>query len=72
MQGKGLKEILKSIGTVLGPIAKELGPIVIKELIIPFIKKKLAGGALKLPGQGLSLAGAGKKSRAKRIKNKKK
>lgn len=51
-RGEGLGDILKSIGRVLGPISKEVGPTVLKELIVPLIKKKISGGALKLAGQG--------------------
>lgn len=59
MKGQGIMDILKSIGSVLGPIVKEIGPTVLKELIIPFIKKKMAGGGLTLPGSGLTLPGSG-------------
>ena len=72
MKGEGFMDILKSIGGVLGPIAKELGPTVLKEFILPFIKKKMgngltpAGGALRLAGQ----RGRGKKKvgRPKKVK----
>ena len=61
MKGKGVSDILKTIGSVLGPIAKELGPVVMKELVLPFIKKRIEssrkGNGLKLSGQGLGLAG---------------
>jgi hypothetical protein len=57
MRGEGITEILKSIGDVLGPIAKELGPTVMKEFIIPFIKKKIEGKGLNPAGMGLSPAG---------------
>ena len=40
MRGEGLKSIMKSIGSVLGGVAKEVGPTVLKELIIPYIKHK--------------------------------
>jgi hypothetical protein len=59
MRGEGITEILKSIGDVLGPIAKELGPTVMKEFIIPFIKKKIEGKGLNPAGMGLSPAGKG-------------
>lgn len=39
MKGQGIMSILKSIGSVLGPIVKEVGPTVLKELVVPFIKK---------------------------------
>ena len=61
MQGEGIMSILKSIGKVLGPVAKEIGPVVLKEFIVPFIKKKIAGKGLSPAGSGLKLAGQGKK-----------
>ena len=69
MRGEGFKDILKSIGKVIGPIAKEVGPVVLKEFILPFVKKKIAGNGLTLPGGGLRLAGQrgqGKKRQAKK------
>ena len=57
MRGEGFMDILKSIGGVLGPIAKEIGPTVLKEFILPFIKKKMDGKGYH--GMGLSPAGAG-------------
>jgi len=59
MKGEGIKDILKSISSVLGPVAKELGPVVMKEFLLPFLKKKMEGGAL-------SLAGGAKKPKKKR------
>jgi len=56
MQGQGFKDILKSVSSVLGPIAKEVGPVVLKELVVPFLKNK-AGLGLRLPGGALRLAG---------------
>jgi hypothetical protein len=57
MKGQGIGSILKSIGKFLGPIVKELGPTVLKELVIPFIKTKIGGGGIHLPGGSLRLAG---------------
>jgi hypothetical protein len=67
MKGDGIKTILKKVGAVLGPIAKTVGPIVLKEFLIPFMIKKAksyagmgmhnAGGALKLAGQGDCVTG---------------
>lgn len=68
MRGEGLFDIIKSAGKFLvkelGPIAREVGPTVLKELVIPLLKQKIvgsglktAGGGLKLPGRGLRLAG---------------
>jgi len=56
MKGDGIKDIMKTLVEVLGPIARELGPVVMKEIIIPYLKKQ-AG----LSGKGLRLAGQGKK-----------
>ncbi len=57
MRGDGFMDILKSVGSVLGPIARELGPTVLKEFVLPFVKKKLGGKGLSPPGAGLRLAG---------------
>lgn len=66
MRGDGIMDILKSVGKVLGPIAKEVGPVVLKEFILPFLKTKMegkgvspAGGSLKLAGQGRLVKGSG-------------
>jgi len=60
-RGEGIMDIFKSIAKALGPIAKEIGPVVLKELIMPFLKQK-AG----IKGKGLKLAGAGKKKASKK------
>ena len=63
MRGDGIGSILKSIGKTLGPIAKEIGPTVLKEFVLPMVKKKMgmglstSGGSLRLAGQ----RGRGKK-----------
>jgi len=44
MQGEGLGSIFRKISRFLGPIVTKLGPTVLKELLIPLVKKKLAGG----------------------------
>ena len=58
MGGTGILDILKSAGKFLvdnlGPIAKEVGPVVLKELVVPLLKNKV--------GLGLSLAGGRKGS----------
>jgi len=55
---------------ILGPIASVVGPMVLKEFILPFLKKKFGGsgyynakkGAVMKPmGNGLGLAGKGLK-----------
>ena len=48
--GKGISDILKSIGNVLGPIVKTLGPTVLKIFIVPFLEKKMRGDGLRLAG----------------------
>ena len=63
MRGDGIKDIFKSIGKVLGPIAKEIGPTVLKEIVIPLLKKKIDGKGISLPGGTLRLAGQGRKKR---------
>lgn len=80
MKGEGLADIMKSIGKVLGPVAKELGPTVLKEIIVPFLKKKIverfadnpAGSGLNPAGGTLKLAGQGKKKAKKKVKKAKK
>ena len=62
MRGEGVKEIVKSVGKALGSIGKEIGPVVLKELIIPLLLakgKKTLGMGLKLSGSGLTLPGSG-------------
>lgn len=57
MKGNGMMDILKSVVKVLGPVAKEVGPKVLKDIVIPFainkIKQKIEGSS----GDGLRLAG---------------
>lgn len=68
--GSGVMDILKSVSNFLGPIISQVGPTVLKEFIIPFIKK-MSGGGTELAGSsgqgicdsscgsGLKLAGQG-------------
>jgi hypothetical protein len=60
-KGQGLMDIVKSVGKVLGPIAREVGPTILKELVIPFVKQKagIKGKGATLPGGGVKLAGKG-------------
>lgn len=63
--GDGIKDILKKVGDFLGPIAKDVGPKILKEFIIPLLLKKAKehyGVGLSLAGSGLSPAGQGKKT----------
>ena len=55
-QGEGFKDILKKARSILGPIASEIGPVVMRELIMPMLMKKLG------------LKGEGKKKRKNAIK----
>jgi hypothetical protein len=66
MQGEGFMDIVRKAGKFLGPIAKVIGPVVLKEIIIPLIKQKMGGNGVGLPGSGLKLAGKGKKKKAKK------
>ena len=65
--GGSFMDSLKSFGSkaasFLGPIAKEFGPIVLKEFVLPMLKKKFAGSGLNLSGTGLKLAGQGRKKK---------
>ena len=73
MRGEGIAEILQSVGSVLGPIIKEVGPTILKEFVAPFIMKKIKqkiseskkGDGLKIPGSGLRLAGQRGKGKKK-------
>jgi len=53
MKGDGLMDIIKKVGKSLGAVGKEIGPIVLKEIVAPLIVKKYAGKGLTLPGGGL-------------------
>ena len=71
--GEGWWDSIKSFGMkalpilkeVAGPIATFVGPIILKEFLLPMLKAKFGGGGLKLSGQGkkkgsgLGLAGQG-------------
>ena len=50
-RGDGLKAIFAKIKSALGPLAKEFGPQIVKEIAIPMLKKKLVGKGLYLAGQ---------------------
>jgi hypothetical protein len=61
--GAGFFDVLKSagnwLGKTLGPIARQIGPVVLKELVVPMISKKLGMGKPKKAGSGLRPMGAG-------------
>lgn len=77
MRGEGIKEASAKVKKVLGSLAKEFGPLILRELVLPLLKqqiaKRIGGTGLKLAGQGLSLAGQGShpKKKRKAIKKKK-
>lgn len=60
MEGKGVKEIAKKVQGYLTPVVKEISPIIVRELIVPYIIKE-GKEYLGLNGKGLSLAGQGKR-----------
>lgn len=66
--GGGIKSVLHNIADTLKPIVKVVGMTVLKEVLIPAVKakvmgegkkrkvkKKVAGGALRLAGKGISI-----------------
>lgn len=69
MSGSGIGDILKSVARFLGPIAKEVGTVALKEFVMPLMKKKATDVASNLrkkyTGSGLKLAGQGRKRRKK-------
>lgn len=54
-----VKAFFKKAGTTLAPILKEIGPTVLKEIVVPLVKSKMGSG-MSLAGSGLKLAGQGK------------
>ena len=60
MSGHGITDIVKKVSDFLGPIVKTVGPTVLKEFIVPYIQKKMAGNGMSPAGNGLKLAGQGK------------
>lgn len=57
-KGTGIMSILKSVVKFLGPIGKDLGKTVLKEIVLPFVVKKVKSKA----GLGLSVAGGRRKT----------
>jgi hypothetical protein len=73
MKGEGIKNIVDSVKKLLSSLNVKFGSTVLKEFILPFIKSKISGGALKLPGGALRLSGgslrlAGQRGKGKRVK----
>lgn len=52
MRGDGILDIIKKVGKALGAVGKELGPTVLKEIVVPLVLKKYGGSGLTLPGRG--------------------
>jgi hypothetical protein len=68
MRGDGLKKTMGEVGKVLGHIAKEVGPVVLKEIVVPLLKEKYlksgsgtepSGGSDSLTGTGTKPSGGG-------------
>jgi len=74
MRGQGMAEIITSVTSYLGPIAKQVGPVVVKEFIIPYVLQKIERRLEKFinnqnqNGSGLRLAG--QRGRGRRRKKK--
>jgi hypothetical protein len=72
MQGAGFMDFIKKVGNFIGPIAKVVGPVVLKEVVVPLLKSKVGLG-LTPTGGGLRLAGSGHcmgMSKPKKVKRK--
>lgn len=59
MSGSGFLQdvgsVIKKAGRALGPVVKEVGPVVLKEIIVPMLKAKYASGSgINPPGNGMS------------------
>lgn len=65
MRGKGVVDILKSVVKVLGPVAKEIGPKILKEIVLPFAIKKVKEKMEGSKGDGLRLAGQRQRGRGR-------
>ena len=50
-RGDGFMDIVRSATKALGSVGKEFGPQIMKEIVIPLLKKKIAGKGLRLAGQ---------------------
>ena len=73
-QGDG---IFRDIAKAIGPLVKQIAPVLAKEILLPLIKKKVGAGkrgaglktpgnGLKTPGNGLKTPGNGRKRKAAR------
>ena len=52
MRGQGMSTILAKVKRALGPMAKRLTDVALKEYVKPYIDKRLSGKGLKLAGKG--------------------
>lgn len=46
MSGKGWSDIWSNIKKYAGPIAQEVGPVILKEFVVPAIKAKMGSGKM--------------------------
>jgi hypothetical protein len=57
---KKMTPAAKAIVKELRPVLKEVGPVVLKEVVVPLLKARFSGGGMKIyAGSGLSPAGGG-------------
>lgn len=61
MKGEGVSEVLQRVKDYLINIGKTVGPVILKDLIVPYLVKK----AKEKMGMGLKLAGQGKNKKVK-------
>jgi hypothetical protein len=60
MQGQGFSfsDIISKIKSVVNnPIVKEIGSTVLKEVVVPFVQRKMSGNGTQISGSGVRLAG---------------
>jgi hypothetical protein len=65
-----LKKFGNKAVSFLGPVIRDVGPTVLKEFVLPMLRKKFAGSGLSLAGSGLKLAGQGAKKKKPAAKKK--
>jgi hypothetical protein len=65
-----LKKFGSKAVSFLGPVIKDVAPIVLKQFVLPMLQKKFMGSGLSLAGSGLKLAGQGAKRKPGRPKKK--
>jgi len=62
MGGNGIKEVVQKVSATLKPIIKVVGPVLLREILLPALKKKIMGEgkkclSCKTGGKGLKTAG---------------